>query len=456
MKFSIQFLSFFVIRQESEERDPVKRYKHYQTLDHYGYEDSEIKSFLDGEFTRIGKRKAEVHSETDHAPTKIGRFVLDPGQEPDSNPNYRLFRRLREARDKEAFHAACDDMLRLYMGTSSVRGGAFIVAAAKLNELFDEPFVFVLKCDFESKIARVSDERSLISKVEMAISARNIKSIQYPHMPEEGMLEPYELKIHQATHARYFEDFLKYVTYEKSKPEIVTDQVLGLVQQYMEAKWRGAGEPAAAVAAAAPERAEPYERAERPVPLERLAPGSEPADDAGAPGTMAGADGLQPADPGAMDGACEPQRAEPAAMDGAYRLQRMEPEAQGWSSERRREESQLESWAASEKRQLQEKWTHEDVIEATARLTEFQPDLELKFKLDDVAVKGKLAQYGDRIHLARWNGRYVVLIEGDAFQFEKGLSPVELLYPDEIDEVLRRMDERRRRQRLERDDDVPY
>lgn len=409
MRFTIQFLSFFVINNDSQEQDPVKRYKHYQTLDHFGYEDSEIKSFLDSEFTRIGKRKAEVHSESDNAPTKIGRFMLEPGHELDSNPNYNLFQKLRLATDKEKFHAGCDDMLRLYMNTSAVRGGAFIVALAKLNELFDDPFVFVLKCDFESKIARVSDERSLISKVEMAISARNIKSIQYPHMPEEGILEPYELKIHQASHARYFEDFLKFVSYEKSKPEIVTDQVLGLVQQYLDTKWTGGGAAAAAAAAAVPAPA--YE-------AEEALPAAEP----------------YPYD--------EPAAPRPAASPG-------------WSPERQREESQIEVWAASEKRQLQEKWTHQDVVEATAHLAEFQPDLDLKFKLDDVAVKGKMTDYGERIHFARMNGRYVVLIEGDSFQFEKGISPVELVYPDEIDEVLRRMSEKQAARRQSQDD-YPY
>ncbi|MDQ0194296.1 hypothetical protein J2T20_002664 [Paenibacillus wynnii] len=37
----------------------------------------------------------------------------------------------------------------------------------------DNPFVFIMKCDFEPKIARSADEKSLISQVEMAISARN-------------------------------------------------------------------------------------------------------------------------------------------------------------------------------------------------------------------------------------------------------------------------------------------
>jgi hypothetical protein len=37
--------------------------------------------------------------------------------------------------------------------------------------------------------------------------------ISYPFMPEEGILEEHELKINQSSHARYFEDFLKYVEY---------------------------------------------------------------------------------------------------------------------------------------------------------------------------------------------------------------------------------------------------
>jgi hypothetical protein len=37
------------------------------------------------------------------------------------------------------------------------------------------------------------------------------------------------------------------------------------------------------------------------------------------------------------------------------------------------------------------------------------------------------------------NGRYVVVIEGDSFQFEKGVSPIELLHPEEMQEVLQRV-----------------
>jgi hypothetical protein len=360
MKFAIQYLSFFVIQSEGSDPDGPKKYKHYQTLTHEEYQDSELKTFLDGEFKRIAKRKAEVNAASEHVPTKIGRFIVEPGYDLTSNPNYNLFQRLRTAADKEEFHSFSDDLLRIYMDTQSVRGGAFVLSTAMLNELYDEPFLFLFKCDFESKIARVSDEKSLISQVEMAINAKNIKAIQYPNMPEEGMLEEWELKIHQASHARYFEDFLKYVSYEKSKPEIVTEQVMEMVHHYMETKWQGTE---------------------------------------------------------ADEGAEETE--ETAAM--------------------REEKQQFDVWAAGEKRELQEKWTHEHVVEAATRIVEVQPELELKFKLDDVLVKGQMADYGNNIHFARVNGRYVVLIEGDSFQFDKGVSPIELLHPEELDEVMRRV-----------------
>jgi hypothetical protein len=44
--------------------------------------------------------------------------------------------------------------------------------------------------------------------------------------------------------------------------------------------------------------------------------------------------------------------------------------------------------------------------------------------------------------LASHNGRYVILIEGDNFEFERGVSPVELLQPDDISIVLERMRKR--------------
>ncbi|RKP51702.1 DUF3900 domain-containing protein [Cohnella endophytica] len=368
MKFAVQYLSFFVIQQEGTDPNGPKKYKHYQTLTHEEYQDSELKAFLDGEFKRIAKRKAEVNAVAEQVPTKIGRFVVEPGYDLSSNPNYNLFQRLRTAGDKAEFHDCADDLLRIYMDTNSVRGGAFVLATAKLNELYDDPFLFLFKCDFESKIARVSDEKSLISQVEMAINAKNIKSIQYPNMPEEGMLEEWELKIHQASHARYFEDFLKFVSYEKSKPEIVADQVMEMVQSYIETRWQGAEEDSIAAAMAS----EGVEETEEVVAM-------------------------------------------------------------------RQEKQQFDVWAAGEKRELQEKWTHEHVVEATKQIVGLQPDLELKFKLDDVQIKGHMDDYGNNIHIARMNGRYVVLIEGDSFQFEKGVSPIELLHPEEMDEVLRRV-----------------
>lgn len=365
MKFSVQYLSFFVIHPESSETGSSKRYKHYQTLSHEEYQDSELKSFLDGEFVRIAKRKAEVNPASDAVPTKIGRFIVEPGHELSGNPNYNLFQRIRTAPDKSQFQAMSDDLVRVYLEASAVRGGAFIVALAKVRELMDDPFLFLLKCDFENKIVRVSDERSLISKVEMAINGRNIKSIMYPHMPEPGMLEEWELKIHQATHARYFEDFLRFVSYEKSKPEIVSEQVEEMFAEYIQSKW--------------PE-----------------ASGAEVTDE-------------MPA-----------------------------------SEELEREKKRFELWSASEKRELQELWAHEQVLQAAARLTAYQPELELKLKLDGVSVRGLMADYGKSIHLASFNRRYVVLIEGDAFEFGRGRSPVELLQPDEIEVVLERMRNRSR------------
>lgn len=354
MDFSVQYLSFFVIQTQGTGPSTERSYKHFQTLDHSDYQESELKQFLDGEFARICKRKVEKHPNTEQAPTKIGLFAVEPGYELTSNPNYNLFQRIRAAETRELFHAFSDELLRMYMDTSAVRGGALIIARAKLDKWFDDPLLFVLKCDFEPKIARISDEKSLIANVEMAISARSIKSIQYPHMPEEGMLEEGELKIHQASHARYFEDFLKYVNYEKTMPEILNEQVTGMVQQYMEEKWHG--------------------------------------------------------------------------YQGQDHLEAKE-----------QEEQSLEFWAASEKRDLLPRWSHDQVVEATRQVIEHKSDLELKFKLDDVTVKGQMADYGESIHIARLNGRYAVVIVGEAFEFERGVSPVELLHPNELEEVLERI-----------------
>ena len=52
-------------------------------------------------------------------------------------------------------------------------------------------------------------------------------------MPEEEIEEVGELKIHQASHARYFEDFLKFVEYEEPKPVIMKNQVMYMVQEHV-------------------------------------------------------------------------------------------------------------------------------------------------------------------------------------------------------------------------------
>ncbi|NWL90127.1 MULTISPECIES: DUF3900 domain-containing protein [unclassified Paenibacillus] len=363
MKFTVNYLSFFVIQVEGKEGQTVKNYKHFQTMDGYEYVDSEIRSFLDGEFSRIAKRKVEKNPAVEQAPTKIGRFIVEPGYELDSNPNFNMFARLRGAEDKEDYKNACDDLVRSYLDTSSVRGGALIVIQAKLEKYSEDPYIFVLKCDFEPKIARISDERSLISTVEMAISARNMKSILYPHMYEEGMVDEWELKIHQSSHAKYFEDFLRFVTYEMSIPEIVNEQVMEFVQTYVENKW-------------------PDENEE----------------------------------------------------------------------ERQQVEKEIELWAASEKRVIQDKWEPAEVIEAAERIVEIKPEIELKFRIGDTVVKGKLADFGNEVHIAKLNGRYAVILEGESISFDKAFSPVELLQPDSFEVVAQRIMDKK----VEvEDDDLP-
>lgn len=233
MDFDVKFLSFYVVQVEGSGEQADKKFKHFQTIDEQGYENSPLKEFLDGELMKVAKRKAERHPKAEQVPTKIGFFLVEEGHELNSNPNYNLFNRVRFAETLEAFHEENEQFVRSYLDTSAVRGGVFIVVSAKLSRYFDEPFVFLLKCDFEPKVASISDERSLIRNVEMAITTKNMKSIQYPYMPEEGMVEEAELKIHQASHARYFEDFLKFVDYKESMPEIMKTQVMNMVQEHV-------------------------------------------------------------------------------------------------------------------------------------------------------------------------------------------------------------------------------
>ena len=363
MKFLIQMLSFFVIQNEADNNTNLS-YKHFQTLDGEEYIDSEIQKFLSGEFNRIAKRKVEKNPAVLQAPTKIGRFIVEPEHDLNSNPNFNMFARMRAAGDKQDFQYACDDVVRAYLDTSAVRGGALICVQATLDNYSEDPFIFLLKCDFEQKIARISDERSLVNQVEMAISARSMKSIMYPYMLEEGMVDEWELKIHQTSHARYFEDFLKFVTYEQSIPELVNDHVMGYVQQYVETKW-------------------PDETHE----------------------------------------------------------------------ERQQVEREIELWSASEKRDIQEKWEPAEVVEAAERIIEIKPEIELKFRIGDTMVKGRLADFGDKIHIAKLNGKYAVILEGDSFTFDKGFSLVELLQPEPFEIVAERLLTKRTE---EEDDGIPY
>ncbi|MBM7619276.1 hypothetical protein JOC95_001125 [Bacillus tianshenii] len=350
MDFDIQSLAFYVIEIEGSGDNAKKHYKQMATLDEAHYQDSPLKSFLNGELMKISKRKVDRHPKSDQVPTKIGRFTVEPGYDLGSNPNYNLFHRIKFAETMEQFSKASEEVARTYTDTTAVRGGVLIIARAKLNKYFDEPFVFVLKCDFEQKVASITDEKTLIHNVQMAITTKNMKSIQYPFMPEEGMVEEGELKIHQSSHSRYFEDFLKYVEYGESMPEIIKTQVMGMVHQ---------------------ELAETY---------------------------------------------------------------------QDESEEKEKAESAMEAWATSPKRELQERWSDEQVIEASTSIIEHTPDIELKFKLDHLSVKGILADFGENIHIARINNRVVVLLEGDFLQFEKNVSPVEMLKPSDLKLIVEKLE----------------
>jgi hypothetical protein len=350
MDFTIQHLSFYLIQVDGKGEEADKHFKHFQTLTQSQYEESSLKTFLDGELTKIVKRKVDRHAKSDSAPTKIGRFIVEPGYELTSNPNYNLFHKTRYAENKEVFREACDQIVQMYIETSAIRGGALLVASAKLTKFFDDPFLFIMKCDFEPKVARITDESTLIHNVEMAITTKNMKSIQYPYMPEEGMMDSAELKIHQASHARYFEDFLKWVEYEKSMPEIVKSQVYGMVKEHIEESY-----------------------------VEE-------------------------------------------------------------SDERVEFEQAMEEWAISPKRELQERFSTEQVVEAASQIIEQSPEVELKVKLDHVSVKALLSDFGESIHLAKVNGKYILMIESESVLFEKGFSPLEFLKPDDLHDVIQRIE----------------
>lgn len=345
LEFDINFLSFYLI----EIKDEDKRYKHFQTLDQVGYEESPLKLFLDGELAKISNRKVERHAKSIGPPTKIGHFIVEPGHERTSNPNYNLFHKVRFSQSKEEFRQATDQIAQMYIDTSAVRGGALLIASAKLSKYFDDPFLFIMKCDFEPKVANITDEATLIHHVEMAITTKNMKSIQYPYMPEVGIMDDTEIKVHQSSHARYFEDFLKFVDYEKSMPEIVKTQVVGMVQEHINETF--------------PEESEERDK-----------------------------------------------------FIGA-----------------------VEDWAAAPRREIQERLTTEQVVEASAQIVQNAPEVELKMKLDHISIKGLLSDFGDVLHLAKVNGRYVLVVEADSIHFEKGFSPIEFHKPDDLADVIQQI-----------------
>ena len=345
MEFIIQYLSFYVVEVEEE----TKHVSHYQTLNQADYDGSSLQHFLDGEFTKITKRKVQRHAKSENSPTKIGRFIVEEGHDLTSNPNYNLFYHLRYAENKETFQKYSHQVADMYAETSAVRGGVFIIASAKLAKYFDEPFLFIIKCDFEPKVAKITDTATLIHQVEMAITTKNMKSIQYPYMPEEGMIDEAEVKVHQASHARYFEDFLPYVAYEKSLPEIVKKQVFDIVQEHIKESY-------------------------------------------------------------------------PETNDEKVAL-----------------EEELEQWAITPKRELHERLSTEQIVEATSQITEHAPEVELKMKLDHVSLKALLADFGETIHLAKVNGRYVLVIEAENIQFDKSFSPIEFHKPDHLMTVIEKV-----------------
>ncbi|WP_335871376.1 DUF3900 domain-containing protein [Bacillus sp. 2205SS5-2] len=352
MDFTIQYLSFYVVQVEGSGEDAHKKFKHFQTLDSSGYDQSPLKTFLDGELARIVKRKVDRHAKSENAPTKIGRFIVEPGHELTSNPNYNQFHKARFAETVEAYRDVADSFVQTYIDTSAARGGVFLAISAKLTKFFDDPFLFMLKCDFEPKVATITDEATMIHNVEMAITTKNMKSIVYPYMPEDGMVDAAELKIHQASHARYFEDFLKFVEYERSMPEIVKTQVIEMVSDHIEE-------------------------------------------------------------------AFEEESQEKAEFTQA-----------------------IEHWAVSPKREIQERLSTEQVVEATHHIVEQSPEVELKLKLDHISVKSLLADFGDSVHLAKINDRYVLVIEGDQITFEKGFSPIEFHKPDDLHTVINKIAEK--------------
>ncbi|MFJ7937168.1 DUF3898 domain-containing protein [Peribacillus sp. NPDC096622] len=59
--------------------------------------------------------------------------------------------------------------------------------------------------------------------------------------------------------------------------------------------------------------------------------------------------------------------------------------------------------------------------------------IDLKMKLDHVGVNALLSDFGESVHVAKLNGKYVTIIESDSIIFEKSISPIEFLFLPFID-----------------------
>ncbi|GAK02673.1 LOW QUALITY PROTEIN: hypothetical protein JCM19037_923 [Geomicrobium sp. JCM 19037] len=352
MEFNVKFLSFYVIEVEGSGDDASRYYKHYQTLDQDQFDESELKDFLDGELKKIVKRKAEHHPKSDQVPTKIGRFLTEADYPLDSNPNYALFQKTIRAETSDVFTEHSNAFAKLYTETAAVRGGVFLVASAVPKKYFSDEFVFILKCDFEPKVASISDESSFCERSEYAITTKNMKSIQYPFMIEEGMVQPAELKIHQASHARYFQDFLAFVEYGDSVPVMMREQVKEMMTEHISESFT--------------------EESEEKVNWERS----------------------------------------------------------------------LDEWETSDKREINEHLETHQVVEASAQIVEQTPEARIQVKLGETEVKGLLADFGESLHIAKLNGRYVLIAEADELTFEKGATPVEFYKPEDIYSLIKKMNDR--------------
>ncbi|MDR8017941.1 DUF3898 domain-containing protein, partial [Ectopseudomonas guguanensis] len=99
----------------------------------------------------------------------------------------------------------------------------------------------------------------------------------------------------------------------------------------------------------------------------------------------------------------------------------------------------LEIWETSEKREIQERLETHQVVEATAQIVEHTPEAELRMRLGSTSIKGLLADFGESIHLGKINGKYVLMIEADSIEFDKGVSPIEFHRPDDLQVLIEKI-----------------